>query len=355
MSFEEKITSLSQRIPQVIDHLETEEATKTALIMPFIAALGYDIFNPREVIPEFTADLGTKKGEKVDYAIMRDDEIIMLIECKKAQTDLSTQNISQLYRYFGVTKSRIAILTNGTSYRFFSDLEEPNKMDTRPFMDLDLHDVRPQIVDEVRKLSKENFDLDRMLSSANELKYTSEITKVLSEEYESPDREFVRYFFSKTSPGGKFTATACDQYTELVKRAFRQFLNERIEARLRNAMEKEVETQEEPTEVEEATPDNGIVTTEDELNGFRIVQAIACQVVAPERVVHRDTKSYFGILLDDNNRKPICRLRFNTTQKYISFIDQDRNETRQPIEKLTDIYKYSKEILESVKTMEKQR
>ena len=352
MSFEEKLDTLTLRIPQMIDHLGTEEATKTALIMPFIASLGYDIFNPLEVVPEFVADLGTKKGEKVDYAIMRDGEIIMLVECKKAKTDLSAENISQLYRYFGVTKARIAILTNGTKYRFFSDLEEPNKMDTRHFMELDLQDPKQPTLEEVRKLSKENFDLDRMLSSANELKYTSEITKVLSEEYENPNKEFVRYFFGKTSPGCKFTASACEQHTELVKKAFRKFLNEKVDARLRNALEKEADPPQEVIETETQIPDNkGIITTDEELDAFRIVQAIACQVVSPERIAHRDTKSYFGILLDDNNRKPICRLQFNTSQKYIIFIDKDRNETRQPIDKLTDIYKYSKEIIEAIKSL----
>lgn len=76
MSFDEKIATLRQRIPKLKDHLETEEATKNALVMPFIAALGYDIFNPKKVIPEFTADVGTKKGEKVDYAIMKEGEMV---------------------------------------------------------------------------------------------------------------------------------------------------------------------------------------------------------------------------------------------------------------------------------------
>ncbi len=118
MSFDEKIAALIQRLPKLANHLQTEEATKNALVMPFIAALGYDVFNPKEVVPEFTADVGTKKGEKVDYAIMRDGETIILIECKKANGDLSQENMSQLHRYFTVTKARITILTNGIHYRY---------------------------------------------------------------------------------------------------------------------------------------------------------------------------------------------------------------------------------------------
>ena len=119
MSFEGKINALAEKVPTLIDHLETEEATKNALVMPFINALGYDIFNPKEVVPEFIADVGTKKGEKVDYAIMKDGEVIILIECKAAKSDLCDANISQLYRYFAVTKSRIAILTNGINCSSF--------------------------------------------------------------------------------------------------------------------------------------------------------------------------------------------------------------------------------------------
>ncbi|WP_300458870.1 type I restriction endonuclease [Desulfobacula sp.] len=163
MSFDEKISALAEKIPSLINHLETEEATKNALIMPFIAALGYDVFNPKEVVPEFVADHGTKKGEKVDYAIIQENEVIILIECKQAKYNLCDANMSQLFRYFTVTKSRIAILTNGINYLFFSDLEAPNKMDSRPFLELDMLNLRKNLLAEVKKLGKEKFDLDRML------------------------------------------------------------------------------------------------------------------------------------------------------------------------------------------------
>ena len=133
MRFDENIAALIEKIPSLIDDLETEEATKNALVMPFIATMGYDVFNPKEVVPEFVADVGTKKGEKVDYAIKHNDEVIFLVECKTAKSDLNEANTSQLYRYFGVTNARIAILTNGIQYRFFSDLDQPNKMDKKPF------------------------------------------------------------------------------------------------------------------------------------------------------------------------------------------------------------------------------
>jgi hypothetical protein len=122
--------------------IQTEEATKNAFILPFIGILGYDVFDPSEVVPEFTADVGTKKGEKVDYAIIRDKKVIMLFECKACDANLDESHASQLYRYFSVTESRIGVLTNGILYRFYTDLEEPNKMDSKPFMELNIIEIQ---------------------------------------------------------------------------------------------------------------------------------------------------------------------------------------------------------------------
>jgi len=239
-------------------------------------------------------------------------------------------------------------LTNGIHYRFFSDLDEKNKMDTRPFLDLDMLNIRENLLDEVRKLAKERFDLDRMLSTANELKYTSAIKKTLSSQVEKPDDEFVRFFFNATNSCSRFTATAKEQFAVFVQKAFQQFIRESVSDRLRSALQKEDDKEKKTEEQEElAQDDNGIVTTEDELEGFQIVRAIICQKVKPNRIAHRDTKSYFGILLDDNNRKPICRLYFNTTQKYIGLFDKNKKEIKQPINELTDIYKYTEQLLEA--------
>ena len=355
MSFEEQITALSQKLPKLLKHLETEEATKNALVLPFIAALGYDVFNPTEVVPEFVADVGTKKGEKVDYAIMNEGETIALIECKKAGTDLAQAQMSQLFRYFAVTKTRIGILTNGVQYRFFSDLEAPNKMDNVPFLELNLEDLRPIALNEARKLGKENFDLERMLSAANQLKYTAAIKKVLHTQFEDPEEEFVKFFFKRTNPGELFHANKKTQFTQLAKQAFRQFVGERVSDQLRSALENQDKQKESEDQIEEEPRADGIVTTEEELEGYRIVRAIACQQINPERVVHRDTKSYMGILLDDNNRKPLCRLWFNSAQKHLGVFDGTKNETRIPIDGLSDIYKHSDKLLEAIQNYEKEK
>ena len=142
MEFAERLAALALKVKNQREAIQTEEATKNAFIMPFISTiLGYDVFNPLEVVPEFTADVGVKKGEKIDYAIMRDGEVQILIECKKSTEALRIEHASQLYRYFAVTNARIAVLTNGESYHFYTDLDAPNRMDDKPFLVLDLSDI----------------------------------------------------------------------------------------------------------------------------------------------------------------------------------------------------------------------
>lgn len=355
MSFDDRLAALAQRAPSLIDHLATEEATKNALVMPFIAALGYDVFNPQEVVPELTADVGVKKGEKVDYAIKQDGEVIILIECKTAGVNLSDANMSQLFRYFSVTNARIAILTNGVQYRFYSDLEEPNKMDTRPFLELDILDLRDHHVAEVKRMAKGSFDLDRMLDAASELKALRELRKVLEEQFETPDPDLVRFLYLKVNPGGRFVASAKDQFSALIPKAIQQFISERISGRLRTALAQEdvvtgrklQEPGSETASVPEEAHEKGVDTTAEEIEGFHVVKAIVCEAVDPSRVVHRDTKSYMGILLDDNNRRPICRLHFNYATKYVGLFDADKNETRHEISSMNDIYRFSSALRET--------
>ncbi len=349
MSFEDKLKSLAVKAENTTKLLETEEATKNALVMPFIAALGYDVFDPTEVVPEFTADVGIKRGEKVDYVIKRGDDIVMLIEAKKVAAELDISHSSQLFRYFSVTKARIAVLTNGIVYRFFSDLEEPNKMDEKPFLELNLLDLRESLITEVSKLSKSSFDLENMLEAASDLKYMREIRATLERQIEQPDEEFVKFFFQQANPNGRFVQSAKEQFGRLVKRTLTGFISDRVSDRLRSALAREDETSRgaddaDPAELADqdgAGPkpsDDGIVTTEDELEGFRIVKAIVGDVLPPARISYRDGKSYFAVLVDDNNRKPLCRLHFNRSRKYVGTFDEQKHETRHAIENLDGIY-----------------
>jgi predicted type IV restriction endonuclease len=356
--FSDKLKALAKRLPDLVPHLATEEATKTALVLPFIGAMGYDVFDPTEVVPELVADVGTKRGEKVDYAIRRNGEIIMLIECKSVGVKLDIEGASQLYRYFSVTKARIAVLTDGVRYHFYSDLDEPNKLDRRPFLMLDLENLRDDLLAEAAKMAKEMFSLDDMLSSANALKHQREIRAALEAQLENPDEEFVRLFHSRVATG-RFTQAAKDQFTPLVRKAFTQLVSDRVSERLRIALASSdpgavanlatplASTATSPaveTPVSVAGPSSEIVTTDNELEGFRVVRAIVCGVVPPERVVYRDAKTYFSVLIDNNNRKPICRLWFNASQWYLGLLDAEKEETRHPIASITDLYRFADEL-----------
>ncbi|MBC2734067.1 MAG: restriction endonuclease [Desulfobacteraceae bacterium] len=351
MDFIDKVQEIAQRIPKTLDHIQTEEATKSAFVMPFIQALGYDVFNPLEVVPEFVADHGTKKGEKVDYAIKKDDSMVMLIECKWCGANLQGCHASQLYRYFSVTEARFGILTNGIYYQFFSDLDEPNKMDSKPFFEFDMLDFDEQRVEELKKFTKTTFDLENILTTASDLKYTNAIKKVFREELDSPSNDFVRFFTAKVY-SGRLYQQVIDQFTPIVKKALSQSLRERVNERIQTALNAD---QEEPQEIVQASetevPDeaakDGVKTTEEELESFNIVKAIVREVVDVKRVAMRDTKSYCGILLDDNNRKPICRLHFNTIQKYLGII-KNKNEERIPIDGVDDLFKHADSLKATV-------
>ena len=355
MDFIEKIQDIAQRIPKQMPHVQTEEATKSAFVMPFIQALGYDVFNPLEVVPELVADVGTKKGEKVDYAIKKDDAVTMLIECKWCGQNLDGCHASQLYRYFSVTEARFGILTNGIYYKFFSDIDEPNKMDSKPFFEFDLLSFDEEKVAELKKFSKSAFDLGNILTTASELKYTGTIKKIFAEELANPSPDFVRFFASQAY-SGRLTQTVIDQFTKIVKQALGQALREKVNDRLKSALaadpdESQIQETAEPTSTQtedQANAGGDIETTQEEMEGFYIVRAIGRELVDVTRITMRDRKSYCGILLDDNGRKPICRLHFNTQQKYIGLIAQ-KEEERVPIEKVDDIFQYGDRIKATIR------
>lgn len=356
MDFIDELNALSVRIKKQCEHIQTEEATKTAMVLPFINVLGYNVFDPTEVTPELNADVGIKKGEKVDYAILKGGKPVILIECKGWQADLDQVHASQLYRYFSVTEARIGVLTNGINYRFFSDLEQPNKMDEKPFLEIDLFNLREPLVQELKRLRKTSFDLNEMVTAAGELKYTKEIRRIFQENASAPTDDFVRFFASQVY-SGRMTRSVLDEFAAYTKKAISQYLSDRISDRLRSALDQEettVSSHEQPAEsleelaaeedAAEAGVDPGVYTTDDERQGYYIVTAIMSEVTDPARVHMRDTKTYCGIILDDNNRKPICRLWFNRAQYYIGLFGENKKEERVPIDSLRDIYQHASRL-----------
>lgn len=336
MSIEERLRVLSDRIKTHSSAMLTEEALKTAIVLPFLAALDYDVFNPDEVIPEFCADAVGKKGEKVDYAIKMDGEIRILVECKPITTVLDRIHLAQLYRYFSVTNAKFAILTNGRSFHFHTDLVAPNKLDDRPFLTFDLSDLQGQLTAELKKFTKGEFNVDGILQSAHRLKYTSAIKKEIGNVMENPPEDFVR-MVTVGLYQGRFTSQVKEQFTPMVKAAFREIVRESVHTRLSTAL---AETEISDLAEEE---DEEVVTTEEEREGFMVIRAIVRDILKPMRVVTRDQKSYCGILIDNNNRKPLARLWFNRNVKYLGLFDGEKEE-KVKIDSLDEIYDFADRI-----------
>jgi len=349
MDFKDVVRQLGERVAKMKEQTLTEEATKTALIMPFLQALGWDVFNPSEVVPEFDADIpGLKRGEKVDYAVFKDGSPKILIECKHWKQKLDIHD-GQLLRYFHVTKAKFSILTNGVVYRFFTDLFEPNKMDEKPFLEFDITKIGEAQVEELKKFHKSYFDEANITTAANELIYTNEIKQLLTKELRGPSDDFVKYFAQKTYPG-RLTQNVLNWFSDLVKRSSQQVLSDMINERLTSAMKQasqEADKVDESTAKEIEPEKTSIETTEEEMEGYYIVKAICRKVLDVSRVAHRDAQSYFAILLDDNNRKPICRLHLNRGKKYIETFEVKGGDKKE-ISTIDDIYSYSAEILQTV-------
>ncbi len=348
MDFKDQIKQLSDRAEKLKESLQTEEATKNALIMPFLQAMGYDVFNPLEIMPEFTCDIGTKKGEKIDYAIFRDNKPVILVECKHWKQDLNLHD-NQLLRYFHVSDAKFGLLTNGIIYKFYTDLEVPNKMDERPFLEINLFDIKNNSIDELKKFHKAYFDVDNILNSASELKYTNELKGVLTREFANPSPELVK-LFSKQVYDGVITAKLLEQFTILVKKSIATLISDSISDRLKTALNTEEEKQEKQnvTDIETIEPESKIITTDDEVEAYFIVKSILRPHIPIERIFYRDAQTYFTVIVDDNNRKPVCRLYLNSpTNWQISFIGNDKKEIKYKIQSLDEIYNYSDELIAS--------
>jgi hypothetical protein len=356
MDFKDQILQLAARVEKLLPQLKTEEATKNALIMPFIQVLGYDVFNPFEVNPEFIADIGIKKGEKVDYAIMKEGEPTILIECKHHLEKLDPHN-SQLFRYFHTTKAKFGLLTNGLNYRFYTDLDEKNKMDSTPFFEFNITEIKETEIIELKKFHKSYFDVESITNTASELKYLNELKNLLHKELIAPSETFVSFFTKQVYPG-VMTAKVKEQFGPIIKRSFNLLISDAINERLKSALNQEkqleaVETGKPEETITAAEPNSNIVTTEEELEGFYIVKSLLRQHIDAKRITYRDAQSYFAILLDDNNRKTICRLYLGATKQYLAILDENKKEIKYEIQTLDEIYQHADSLLQSITRLEK--
>lgn len=343
MELEARLEALGEKIRKHAEILETEEAAKFALVNPFIEALGFDLSDPSQVVPEFTCDVGGKKGEKVDYALKIAGEVAILVECKATRSDLNLRHASQLYRYYGASDAKFAVLTNGVIYKFFSDLNAANRMDDEPFLMVDLCNLSKSDVREIAKFQREGFDAEAAAEAAANMQMQSGVLEVLTRELNEPSDKMIQLVASQVVEG-RLSPGIKSAIARHIPNAFNAMIRAKLDAKWTSAMREEPDA--EPASASE------IETTPEEIEGFNIVRSIGSELVSPDRIVMRDSKSYCAILLDDNNRKPIVRLRFNSpTTKHLGIFDADKNEEFLPVESPVDIFGAKAAILDRIRLM----
>lgn len=309
MDFIEKITQFSRKIEKVIDSITTEEATKTSIILPFFQILGYDVFDPCEFVPEFTADVGAKKGEKVDYAIMIDNNPLILVEAKPASAELGAKHMNQLLRYFTVTKAKFAILTNGIVYKFYSDLEEKNKMDSVPFLEFNLLSFKKDDLDALKKFQKDTFNLKSILNSASDLKYFTMIKNVISDQFNNPSDQLVKVLINKNIYSGAKTQAVLDKFKTIVKKAFDEYINDTISERLSNVISPGALPNPAPKEK------NDTVLSEKEIEMLDYIKNI---IDTELDIKYRKTSRYVYMQLGEVSAKWICRVYIRKEQHLLT-------------------------------------
>lgn len=343
MSFKEDVADLAKRAVNAQAVAQTEEATKNAIVMPFLRVLGFDVFDPAQVIPEYVADVGLKKGEKIDYAVKIGDRIEYLVEAKSVSVSLRDAQYSQLFRYFHTCDANIGILTNGLQIWFFTDLEAPNKMDAAPFFKFDLLGYDENDLRELEKFHKANFSIENIKAAASTLKYLRGAMAFIERQWADPDEAFVR-MVAKDFYDGQLRSPVVESLKPIVKRAFGDLFRQRALKRIDTAFDGQNE--ETLPEVNEAK----IETTEEELQGFMIIRAIAAEAAPISRITLRDAQSYCAILFDDNNRKPIARLHFNGKTKFVTVFGAEKEGVRHDVEQVEELFRLRGPILSAVKS-----
>lgn len=348
MDFTEKITQFSKRVENIKNTLTTEEATKTSLVLPFFHLLGYDVFNPLEFVPEYTADTGTKKGEKVDYAIMRNNEPIIIIEVKPANIELNTKHLNQLFRYFTVTKARFGILTNGIIYRFFSDLEENNKMDLMPFLEINLLNLKSHSIVELAKFKKESFNMKGILNSASELKYTSLLKNAIAEQFNEPSEQFVRALIKNIYTGVK-TQTVIDRFKELTRVAIDDYISDLLNDKIKTIISSDTSLE---TAKNQKTLEREYSFLPEETEILEFVK----NMLNISDVSYKKTSRYAYMHISDSQYKWICRIsirqedrlftlhKFNNSNYETEYLFDDVEQLEQIKDLITDTYQKCKNM-----------
>lgn len=315
----EDLRQLSEQVRKRQSFIKGEEATKQALILPFLQALGYDVYDPTETQPEYVADFAKKRGgvmEKVDYALHLKGQPALFIECKAVDAAPEDHD-GQLARYFNATPSvRIAVVTNGVRYRFFTDLQTPNVMDASPFMEFNVLSFSDREVELLRPFTKESFDAASIQGHAEEIIFVGKVTTLINELLRNPSESFVRFLLAEVElVSGRVTKNVVERFVPIVKKSIQTTLLDMMTKSIQQeiaqpnsqAVSAAPAMQPAPTPAEslqkaaDTAAEGGtgalIETTEVELEIFRIVQRMCAESALKQTVSYKDSANYFGINL----------------------------------------------------------
>jgi hypothetical protein len=341
--FKKNLEELALQIKEKKSQISNEQETKQFLIIPFIRALGYNPDIPGEVKFEFPADLEPKKGEKIDIALLKDNRPVIFIEAKPANTILDNFDAQLRKYYHNYHETRFGVITNGEEYRFFSDTQKDNVMDKVPFLVVNFSKLKESDLKNLLKFKKENYHEKNLCNIALDLHYLPAITEAFKELFKKPSDDFIAALFRFALPEKKITPTIQSKLPDIVREAIRNAIMEMTLKGVEGFQSTTIIPQQENFEKLGDQP------TLEENEGYYIVKAILHGVADPSRVAIRGFKYNCGILLDNSQNRPICRICFREKEKYVIVYDNlEKKENKFKIENINDLFKFGDHFKKTV-------
>jgi predicted type IV restriction endonuclease len=367
MELVEKLMGLKTKIEKTREHVKTEQAAKTAFVLPFLQILGYDIFNPSEVIPEHTADWAEKKGEKVDYAIKIDGKIEMLIECKALDDKLDVSKASQLGRYFSsITDADIGVLTNGITYKFYTDLDKKNVMDKKPFLTFDFDNPNEELIPRLDMFTKEKISGTEGREEIEKLRNYSAALQVIKNEYKNPSEGWARFVIGEVGYIKRASRDTVEEFQGHLKKIVDHQNRAYLKARFDKLQGQDKAMDESPAldDSKSDTPaipsiasDMGFNNTFgmlEEIQGLAVVKSILYGVsddYDSSKISLMDWKGFCNVIYDKKRNDVVVRMYFNRADKGKLYIEIPGNDDlgKKQISNVQEMNDHREQIIESAK------
>lgn len=348
MGLYDSVIELATHVAEKKGMCNSEEATKTSFILPFLKVLGYDIFDPTEVVPEVTRAI--KGNDRVDYVIQRNNTDLMLIECKHWDKNLDNY-VSQLQSYYSASDAKIGILTNGIEYRFYTETAKANLMDGAPFFVFCMDDVTGESINTLELFCRDRFEPNTILIEAKRLISKTRLHELVERELTNPSDDFVAYFFRKVHPRS---------FSSKAKAAFGEELHDELRLFIESRISRSLALQTDMADYDTADCTNECFSKE-AADALALIQDILGRFVTPERItaVPCDNNYYYSIRLDKSQWRPICKLHLNDNYKWMTvgrYWPLSRKfyasiKYKVILDSISDISKYSKDLIDIMKVM----